>query len=388
MQHFQDQSATVPSGHTAFSDKASAAHSVMQRVLMIGPHRTRTLGGISTMIDGLLRAAPTAGCEMRHIASQCDEVKGLSKLPLAARALLQYVLTVIVWRPNVTLVHVGSNASLYRKAVFIVVGRWLGQKMIAHFHAGDFDHYYEKQRPQGQRLILSGLRRSHKLIAVSQASANRLRQLLPNADIVMIPNGIKTQEFAPVVRKRDGFVRLLFVGGMGKLKGERDLLRAFQIAVARVPQLRISLLGHGAETITTFCDEAGLRPYIEHLGPVPHRHRAEFFRQADLFVLPSYGEGMPMSVLEAMAAGLPVISTKVGGIPELITSGQEGYLLAPGDVQAFAEQIVRLATDAELRTQMGQRARDKAQLFDESRVMTALLKELHAFENKTRKGEG
>ncbi len=72
----------------------------------------------------------------------------------------------------------------------------------------------------------------------------------------------------------------------------------------------------------------------------------------------------------------------------MITSGQEGYLLAPGDIQAFAEQIVRLATDAELRTQMGQRARDKAQLFDESRVMTALLKELHAFENKTRKGEG
>jgi glycosyltransferase involved in cell wall biosynthesis len=352
------------------------ASATAPRVLMVGAHRTRTLGGISTMIDGLLRTAPAAGFSLRHIASQNDEYHGLGKLGLAVVALLQSVLTVLWWRPHVTMIHVGSNASLYRKAVFILVARWLRQRVVAHFHAGDFDHYYERQSKFGRRFILAGLRSSHKLIAVSQASAQRLRELLPDANIVMIPNGIRAQDFAPIERVRDAFVRLLFVGGMGKLKGERDLIRALQIAAERAPQLRVSLLGHGAETVAALCDECNLRTRIEHLGPVPHAERARFFQHADIFVLPSYGEGMPMSVLEAMAAGLPVIATNVGGIPELISPCTEGFLVAPGNVHELAERIVMLANDARLRAQMGQLAQAKAQQFDERVVMQRLFAEL------------
>ncbi len=378
MLYFREPSHT-PSAHRATLPKPFAGDvTTSPRILMVGPHRTRTLGGISTMIDGLLRAAPAAGCAMRHIASQCDETRGWRKLGLAVRALLQMVWAIIWWRPQVTMIHVGSNASLYRKAVFTTVARWLGQRVVTHFHAGDFDHYYARQSRFGQRWIRSGLQRSHKLIAVSQASAQRLRELLPAANVVMIPNGIQTREFAPLPRERDAWVRLLFVGGMGKLKGERDLLRALQLAVARVPHLRVSLLGHGAESVAALCDEGGLRAHIEHLGPVPPAARARFFRAADFFVLPSYGEGMPMSVLEALAAGLPVLATNVGGIPELITHGVEGLLLAPGQVQELAERIVLLANDSQLRSQMGQAALTKAQQFDEQRVMERLMNELQA----------
>lgn len=371
---YQGQSKAVPMLlPTAVATKTAAA-----RVLMVGPHRTQTLGGISTMIDGLLRAAPGAGCAMRHIASQSDEAQGLGKLVLAVVALWQYVMTVLWWRPTVTMIHVGSNASLYRKAIFIMVARWLRQCVITHFHAGDFDHYYGRQSKFGQQIILAGLRRSQKLIAVSQASAQRLCELLPEADIVMIPNGIRTQDFAPLPRERDAYVRLLFVGGMGKLKGERDLIRALQRLETRVPHLRVLLLGHGADSLQPLLDECGVQAQIEHLGPVPHAERAAFFRRADFFVLPSYGEGMPMSVLEAMAAGLPVIATNVGGIPELITHGNEGFLVTPGSVVELAARIAYLATDAALREQMSQHAQAKAQQFDEARVMTRLLHEVGA----------
>lgn len=367
MLYFREQSVSVS------SPQASAT---APRILMIGPHRTRTLGGISTVIDGLLRAAPDACCTMRHIASQSDEAKGWRKFVLAVRALCQCMFTVLWWRPTVTLIHVGSNASLYRKAVFIAVARGLGQRVITHFHAGDFDLYYERQGLFGQQLIRSGLQRSHKLIAVSEASAQQLRELLPDADIEMIPNGIKTQDFAPVLCQQDGYVRLLFVGGMGKGKGERDLIRALQIVADRVPQLRVSLLGNGAESLQTLIDECGVRGQIEYLGPVPHAERVQFFRRADIFVLPSYGEGMPMSVLEAMAAGLPVIATNVGGIPELITHNVEGFLLVPGDVQALAERIMQLTNDAALRMRLRQALLAKAPQFDEARVMERLMQEL------------
>jgi glycosyltransferase involved in cell wall biosynthesis len=374
MLYFKEQSDTAPRT-TAVKPVADGAARA-PRILMVGPHRTHTLGGISTVIDGLLRAAPAAGCEMRHIASQSDAAHGWRKFALALLAMGQYVLTVLWWRPTVTMIHVGSNASLYRKAVFLTVARCLRQRVIAHFHAGDFDHYYARQSRWGQRLILAGLRRSHKLIAVSEASAQRLRELLPGANIVMIPNGIQTQNFAPRPRAEDEFVRLLFVGGMGKLKGERDLMRALQRAAARAPQLRVSLLGHGADTVQTLLDECGVRSLLEHLGPVPHAERFPYFRRADIFVLPSYGEGMPMAVLEAMAAGLPVIATNVGGIPELIAHGVEGFLLAPGQVKELAARIVQLANDAELRQRMKQQALVKAHQFEERHVMQRLLKEL------------
>lgn len=377
MQSLQKTSSITSSPQTT-SPRVTAtdAASLAPRVLMVGAHHTRTLGGISTMIDGLLRAAPNAGFSLRHIASQNDEYRGFGKLALAVSALLQYVLTVLAWRPHITMIHIGSNASLYRKAILLTVARWLRQQVVAHFHAGDFDHYYERQSEIGKRFIVAGLRRSNKLIAVSQASAQRLRELLPDTNIVMVPNGIKVQDFTPIQRQRDAFVRLLFVGGMGKLKGERDLLRAMQIAVERVPQLRISMLGHGAETVESLCDEYGLRARIEHLGPVPHIERASFFHRADIFVLPSYGEGMPMSVLEALAAGLPVIATNVGGIPELITHDAEGFLIAPGNVSELTEHLVTLANDASLRERMGRASLIKAKQFDEQQVMQRLFAEL------------
>ncbi|MFN0120427.1 MAG: glycosyltransferase family 4 protein [Blastocatellia bacterium] len=377
MQYFQEQAATVQPHKTVFSDDAvNRVSAAPLRVLTVGPHPTRTLGGISTMIAGLLRAAPAASCEMRHIASQCDEARGIEKLTLAVRALRQFRWMVLRWHPTVTMIHVGSNASLYRKAIFIAVARWLGQRVITHFHAGDFEHYYGRQGLFGRRLIRSGLQRSHKLIAVSHAAAQRLRELVPDADIVMIPNGIKTQDFAPALRPHDGYVRLLFVGGMGKLKGERDLIRALQLAAASAPQLRVSLLGHGAESLRPLIHECGVQSRIEHLGPVPHADCPTFFRGADIFVLPSYGEGMPMSALEAMAAGLPVVATSVGGIPELITHCAEGFLISPGNIQDLAGRIVQLANDPKLRARMGQLALAKARQFDEQIVMTRLLKEL------------
>ena len=147
MQNLKEQSGAV------YPVYSSDVLDTVLRILIIGPHRTRTLGGISTVIDGLLRAAPKAGYEVRHIASQNDEYQGSGKLVLAIAALLQYVLKVVWWRPNLTMIHVGSNASLYRKAVFIIAADWLGQRVVTHFHAGDLDHYYEQQSNLGRRFI-------------------------------------------------------------------------------------------------------------------------------------------------------------------------------------------------------------------------------------------
>jgi glycosyltransferase involved in cell wall biosynthesis len=145
----------------------------------------------------------------------------------------------------------------------------------------------------------------------------------------------------------------------------------------------VTLLGNGAETVRSFVQTSSVWPIIEHLGPAPLEQRVKFFKQADLFVLPTYAEGMPVAVLEAMAAGLPVITTRVGGIPELIEDGVEGFLIAPGDVEALADRITRLIRDPSERRRMSERGQAKARNFDEKLFLARLGAQLRLATDRT-----
>jgi len=342
----------------------SAAATLRPRVLMVGAHRTKTLGGIKTLIDDLLRSPLAAEFDFLHIASQADECGKVGKLGLALTSLARFILALCWWRPHLVYVHVGGNTSVFRKVPFITLARLCGRRVLTHFHAGDFEANYARQHRLGRRLIRYGLNQSHGFIAVSQHLARLLGRLLPEARISVVPNGVRNAEFAGRCDADDSSVRLLFVGNMGRLKGERDLIRALERAIKVAPEIRVDMLGHGAETMTTLCRESGLWRRVDHLGPVPLEERASFFKRADIFVLPTYAEGMPIAVLEAMAAGLPVITTPVGGVPELVEEGVEGYLVNPGDIDALADRIVRLANDLDQRRRMGRCGRAKARRFD------------------------
>ena len=357
------------------------------RVLMVGAHPTKTLGGISTLISDILNSRLTQEFEFRHIVSQVDEYARLGKLALAIKALVHFVAHLIRWRPQLVYVHVGGNSSLHRKTVFIALARLAGRRVISHFHAGNFESYFARQSVFGRKLILWGLGRSNQFIAVSHETARMLGKRWPEVETAVVPNGINTELFAPApaeVRATGQNVRLLFVGKMGFLKGEQDLIRALQCIINATPQFppqyrpqfRLDMLGQLSGTIEELCHESGLRPLIDHLGPVSLDERIAFFKRADIFILPTYAEGLPIAALEAMAAGLPVITTPVGGIPELVDDGVEGYLVEPGDAEALADRIAYLIYDPEQRQLMGRRAQAKARQFDWSIVLAQLGMEL------------
>ncbi len=352
------------------------------RVLVVGAHLTKTLGGISTLLADLLSSPLANEFEFYHIASQADEYGRLGKIRLALAALLSFFIALVRWRPQLVYVHIGGNASLYRKVPFLVLARLMRKRVLAHFHAGDFEFYFARQNWLGRQLILCGLRQPHRLIAVSQYLGELLGRLLSEAPIVVVPNGIKTSLFArdaaahhdPGAQSDSAgrVLHLLFIGAMGRLKGERDLIAALGRVLSVAPQFRLSMLGHGAQPILQLCQQAGLLPFIEHLGPVPLEQRTAFFKRASIFVLPTYAEGLPVAVLEAMAAGLPVIATRVGGIPELIEDGVEGYLIEPGDIDALSQRIIQLINHPEQRQSMGARAQARAQQFDWEKILEQL----------------
>jgi len=345
----------------------AAPHRVLPRVLMVGVHPARTLGGISTLVDGILRSSLSEEFEFRHVVSQADGGGAMGKLARAATALARFGWALATWSPDAVYVHVGGRASLYREAVFIGVARLTGRRVLTHLHAGNFESYFAAQGPLGRRFIIRGLGWSSRFVAVSHEMAGWVRRRWPQAEVGVVPNGVEVSTFAGPRRYEADVPRLLFVGKMGYLKGEADLL----CALARVRSggaaplpFRLDLVGQLSPDIRARIDATGLSAQVDHLGPVPLQARRRFFERADVFVLPTYAEGTPIAVLEAMAAGLPVITTPVGGIPELIEDGVDGLLVPPGDDEALASRLALLLGDAALRRRLGERARRRALDFD------------------------
>jgi len=351
------------------------------RVLMVGMHLTKTRGGISTLIAEILKSPLKEDFEFTYIESQAEDFGKFGKAFLALSAIARFVWNCISKRPNLVYVHLGSNASLYRESIFIFLAKLFGKKVITHFHAGDVDNYYPFQRKIGQKFIQTALRLSDSFIAVSQESAKQLRDITQSQNISVITNAIDTSVFngnkkSLTDERSDDAVRLLFVGAVGKLKGEKDLIKALALLRDNKPNLKISFLGYGAENLKDYCERFEVGDLVEYLGAVPMNERIEFFRRSDIFVLPTYAEAMPMSVIEAMAAGLPVISTRVGGIPELIEDGVDGILFAPGDVGALAEKISFLLNNKDTRIKIGKKAKQKAREQMDFRVYVNKLRTL------------
>ncbi len=332
------------------------------RILMVGMHLTKTRGGITTLAADILRSDLKADYDLTYIASQAEDLGGVGKALLAVSATLQFVAQCFLKRPQLVYVHIGSNASLYRESAFVVLARLFRRPVISHFHAGDVDLYMARQPRVGKWFIRSAIALSSRIIAVSNESARQLAELNKGLRISVIPNAIDTSTFLADRRPEktvDGPVKLLFVGAVGKLKGEKDLVQALALIKQTGVDVSVSFLGDRAEGLAEYCRKLGVTDSIGHLGPVPMYKRLDFYRDADMFVLPTYAEAMPIAVIEAMAAGLPVITTAVGGIPEIIDDGVEGFLIECGDVNELAEKIVLLSRDEQKRLEMGSNGRSR-----------------------------
>lgn len=200
---------------------------------------------------------------------------------------------------------------------------------------------------------------------------------------VVIRNGVDAAQVRSMLGNRDAERRELgldgcvvaFAGRMARIKGYFDLLSAVRKARDAGSDVRLLTTGRIREEerrdSAQLVRELGIDPFVVDLGD--REDHLRFLAAADVFVLPSYKEGLPISLLEAMAAGLPSIVSNVGGIPELIEDGREGFLISAGDIDALADRIRRLSERPDLRASMGQQAREKAKTQDISRVAAAYM---------------
>ena len=219
------------------------------------------------------------------------------------------------------------------------------------------------QRFSAQYVILKPVfRRIWRKAAAVIANSEGLRDLALQTDdlpIGVIPNGVDTEEFAPAEAFTAPGPRLICVSRLIERKGIDYLIRAMPAVIERHPRATLSILGEGniKEQLDELVRSMGLSEAVSLPGRVAHEDLPARYREADVFVLPSKNEGMSNTVLEAVASGLPVVGTTVGGNDALVSDGDNGFLVPPEDSAALAEAILRVAESPESAREMGRRSR-------------------------------
>ena len=200
-------------------------------------------------------------------------------------------------------------------------------------------------------------------------------QAIYSRDVIIVPNGINLNEVAE--REAEGGnpgKKILFVGRLHPVKGTQYLLGAMSIVHRELPEAKLILVGDGEERehLETLTDNLGIRECVEFAGRVPHERVEGYMNQAEVFVLSSLSEGFPVTILEAMACGLPVVATRVGGVPDIIEDGANGYLIDTMNQEQMAEALLKLLRDEELRKGISEKNRVTAEKYRWDTVVVTL----------------
>ncbi len=336
------------------------------RVLMLSP-LPPLVGGMATVTCNLLTSRLAEACQLTALNNGKTTRSGrslltgiLSQLKLAAR------LIGTTWRQRIQIVHIHTvdGFSFWRDSLHQRVAALLGKHVVWHIHGATFNVFAAKATRLQSRVLRWALEGASAVIVLSPRWLNSLRPYAPRANWRIVANGVPLPPSANDVAKAD--TSFLFLGDWTRRKGVHDLVEATATAIRNGFQGTLCLAGFEKEpgqreALDRHIAESGCGAHIRVLGSLEAPEREAALRNACCLVLPSYGEGLPMAILEAMGHGVPIIATRVGAIPEVIEDGKEGFLIEPGDVQALADRLVRLAVDADLRSQMGTNARRRAQ---------------------------
>lgn len=289
---------------------------------------------------------------------------------------------VVVFRPEICHIATAYGLSFLKHSVCIAIARLLGSKVLLHPHCS-FYFLYERQGKAWQWFVRKVVGLCQGIVVLSN-EWNGLQEVVPDCRIYYLPNAINLLDYVDVGRekiesKSESPLHVLYLGHLGKEKGSFDLICAAKTVLGQEHGVVFDLVGQeqvigDMKQLNTQVVDAGLEQFIHIQPAVTGAEKIKLFRSADIFVYPSYHEGMPMAVIEAMACGLPIIATQVGGLPDLVHPGLNGLLVPVGQPDQLANAIHQLVVNPQMRSSMRMGSFQLAQEnFDIEKLVSRLL---------------
>lgn len=333
----------------------------MMRIVMAGP-MPPMIGGMSTVIDDIAHSSLAREVELILFNTGKRTPEGRSLMQaVAARLNLWRAWWQAMTPVHHTLAHIHtcSGLSYFLDGIYVLLARLRGIPVVLHVHGARFDDFLDGLSPIALHIAHFIAQRADRVVVLSAEWKHKLAARLPGASLSVIENGVSIPPPISSDKVADEII-VLFLGNLCQRKGVWDLVAC----AGKLPSsVRLVLIGGEedqgiASVLREYLARAGLEDRVQLTGPLTGNSKFSWLYRADIFVLPSYAEGVPISMLEAAAAGLPLIVTPVGGIPSVLSDEEHALFVQPGDRDALSSAMVRLIESPQLRTRLGHAARE------------------------------
>jgi glycosyltransferase involved in cell wall biosynthesis len=324
------------------------------RILIVNPEGLGERGGMGRMVRYLVGALKSrGGPEVEVLDSRGTHSPWFAPFYLA-RTILQILR--LRGQGQVRLVHVNmaENTSVLRKGAIVLLCRALGIPCLLHLHAGAFIGFYEQLPRLAQAFLKLIFRTANRTVVLGALWKRYLVEVLgiPATRIAVVPNGV-----APIPTSRPSRAnepcRLIYVGKLRAEKGLSELIQALSQDDLRALPWSLTVVGDGAQAeYEAEAQKGGIAERMRFAGWLEPDAVAGELARADVYVLPSHYEGMPLAVLEALSARLAVVTTHVGALPEILSDGVNARLVPPRDVLALHDALLALVRDQDLRERL------------------------------------
>lgn len=319
------------------------------KVLVIGPD-LESKGGISTVIKNFRNSFTEEDISL-EIFSTWKEGGFFKKQLYVIKQLIIFIYLVSKNKYDIVHIHFAQDGSFYRKSIYARISKFYKARVIMHSHSSSFDLFYNKLNNNSKKSVISFFKNYvNQLVVLSEEWKNFYIQEV-NVDtskIMMLANAVDDVEYSYDINSNI----ITMFGRLGTRKGTYDLLEVAEKVYSINSSLIFKLYGDGeVEKIKKIITEREIKN-VEICGWISGEKKRNAIKSSGLNVLPSYNEGMPMAILETMSFGVPNLSTNIGGIKEVISSNQIGYIVSPGNIDLMVKKIIGFFESEEIRKEM------------------------------------
>jgi glycosyltransferase involved in cell wall biosynthesis len=347
-----------------------ARSGVRPKVLVFGPYQPPTVAcGISSAIRAFSGSRVGEHYDVEIVSTfRPDRNRGLTERLAYGVCRLAGTFVRTMWaRAEIVDIYSASGRSLLSHAAVLFGARLAGRPALLRIHGGDFYGAFQRASSPQRALIRAILRAATRVIVLSESWRRKVLSIEPRVAIEVVPNSIDCKALSGAgARPSREPRRILFLANFSEQKGHFEALEALRQLAPKFPNVTLALAGADREPgmrqrLEHESKRSGILRHIEFLGTISAEAKEKALFDADILILPSHMENMPVSVMEGMAAALPVVATTVGALEDMIDDGKTGCLIEPGNADALAQRLDMLLRDAALCRRIGHSARRHAQ---------------------------
>ncbi|MFS0661269.1 glycosyltransferase family 4 protein [Niallia alba] len=327
-------------------------------VLMVGS-AINVKGGMTTVVKSFINHNFNKNnVNLKYIPTHIEAKNVLIKLVYFIRQLLCILYYLICKRIDIVHIHMSENGSFRRKYIIFTLSKKLNKCVVTHLHGAEFDSYYDNAKKRTKKQVRNLLGKSDLVITLGERWNQIINRIEPKSKKYILRNAVKIPDIQNKLKLRN--INLVFLAVVIKRKGILDLVHASKGVISKLSAMGIKckiIVGGDGELLPTIKDmveESGIQENYEFLGWVDGDLKTSLLKKTDVLVLPSYNEGLPLSIIEAMSYGIPIITTDVGSINEAVKDNINGFLINPGDQEALEEKIIQLISDSSKYIKMGE----------------------------------